>query len=157
MKWLPEEGKIRTSLFLTVFAGSAARTRSRDSRLAYHFEGTGSPSLCQNQEAARRTIRARRNPIALAREWQDALHQGRCSSRAELARDLGISRARVTQVLGLLDLAPEVVEAVANLGDPLTERMVTDRMLRPLLTLPVDRHLDALRSMCPTIRNYPQR
>lgn len=45
------------------------------------------------------------------------LGAGECASRADLARKLGVSRARVTQVLGLLELKPEVVEA---LGDPLS-------------------------------------
>ena len=43
--------------------------------------------------------------------------------------------ARVTQVLGLLDLAPEVVEALAALGDPLPKPIVTERGLRSLLNL----------------------
>jgi hypothetical protein len=46
---------------------------------------------------------------------------------------------------------------VAELGDPLAGRVVTDRMLRPLLKLPADRQLDALRSICPKVRSSSQR
>lgn len=53
------------------------------------------------------------------------LSAGECASRADLARKLGMTRARVTQVLGPLDLAPEVVEALAALGDPLPKPIVT--------------------------------
>ena len=64
------------------------------------------------------------------------LLEGKCASRADLARKLGVTRARVTQVLGLLELTPEVVEALSGLGDPLPEPLVTERGLRSLLGLP---------------------
>jgi hypothetical protein len=44
-------------------------------------------------------------------------------------------RARVTQVLGLLEFQPEVVQALAALGDPLPKPMVTERKLRAILKL----------------------
>jgi len=77
-----------------------------------------------------------RNPIAFAQEWERALGNGDCSSPAELARKLGVSRARVTQVLRVLKLAPEVLEALAALGDPLASPIVTERSLRPIVNLP---------------------
>src|SRR5262249_12481353 len=40
-----------------------------------------------------------RNPLKLARYYQSLLDSGRFESRAALARHLGVSRARVTQVL----------------------------------------------------------
>jgi len=49
-----------------------------------------------------------RNPIALAEEWQRWLADGDVRSKADLARTLGVSRARVTQVLDLLRLAPKL-------------------------------------------------
>jgi len=79
-----------------------------------------------------------RNPIAFAQEWQRALGNGDCSSPAELARKLGVSRARVTQVLRLLRLAPEVLEVLVSLGDPLSDPIVTERKLRPILNLPAE-------------------
>ncbi len=38
------------------------------------------------------------NPMALAQEWQQLLESRAAASRAELARQLGVSRAHVTQV-----------------------------------------------------------
>ena len=64
------------------------------------------------------------------------LSAGECGSRAQLARKLGVTRARVTQVLGLPRLTPEVVEALAALGDPLPKPIVKERGLRLLLNLP---------------------
>ena len=78
-------------------------------------------------------MKPRRNPIALAREWDALLQTGRCASRADLARELAVSRARVTQVLRLLALTPSVLEAVADLGDPLPGSGVTEHALRRLV------------------------
>jgi ParB-like chromosome segregation protein Spo0J len=54
-------------------------------------------------------------------------------SRAELARKLGVSRARVTQVLGLLNLSPKVLRKMSARGDPMERPVVTERQLRPLV------------------------
>ena len=43
--------------------------------------------------------RDRRDPLKLARYYQSLMDSGRSESRAALARYLGISRPRVTQVL----------------------------------------------------------
>ena len=50
-------------------------------------------------------------------EWQALLESGEASSQAAIARREGISRARVTQVMGLLRLAPEIQERVLSLPD----------------------------------------
>lgn len=97
-------------------------------------------------------LRLYRNPIAVAQEWQRRLTNGDCSSPAELARKLGVSRARVTQVLRVLRLAPEVLDALADLGDPLSAPIVTERRLRPIVRLPAEeqrRKINAIvRSSC---------
>ncbi len=80
-------------------------------------------------------IRTYRNPIFLAREWKKALETRKYPSQAALARELGVSRVRVIQVLRLLRLAPEILEKVADLGDPLTSPIVTERKLRPIVNL----------------------
>jgi hypothetical protein len=43
-----------------------------------------------------------RNRVFLAREWCKFLDEGEFDSAATLARCLGISRARVTQIIGVL-------------------------------------------------------
>lgn len=45
----------------------------------------------------------RRNPLEIAHRYQALLDSGVVKSRAQLARFLGVSRARVTQVLSRLD------------------------------------------------------
>jgi hypothetical protein len=82
-----------------------------------------------------------RNPVALALEWRRAIDSGHYSSQADLARKKGVSRARVTQILNLLRLAPRVIEIVMDLGDPLPAPMVTERQLRRLINPSVQNQL----------------
>ena len=118
-------------------AGSPRRERGA-SRLAYHFEGTEAPAFFEPPRAPDQPSRQCRNPIVVAQEWQHMLDKSECASRADLARQLGISRARVAQVLNMLDLTPEVLSAAEELGDPLPRTIVSERMLRPLLKLPAE-------------------
>lgn len=48
----------------------------------------------------RRSERARADPGERVREWRRMLEAGEVANRAALARRMGVSRARVTQVLG---------------------------------------------------------
>lgn len=50
--------------------------------------------------------------MAPARCWRGLIRSGAVRDQADLARLVGVSRARVTQVMGLLWLAPEIQEAV---------------------------------------------
>lgn len=76
-----------------------------------------------------------RNPIYLAREWQTALDHGEHASPAALARHLRVSRARVTQILNLMKLSPEVINLLDLLGDPSGGHGISERRLRPQLAL----------------------
>ncbi len=114
--------------------GSPNKSKDRTFRIVFEF-----PSIKKKSEGLKpKPLRLYRNPIIHAQEWQKSLTNEDCSSRAELARKLGVSRARVTQVLRLLKLAPEVLEALADLGDPLPTPIVTERKLRPIVNLPVE-------------------
>jgi len=52
-----------------------------------------------------------RDPVKLARYYQSFLDSGQFENRAALARHLGVSRARVTQVLRRLDSANGTIKA----------------------------------------------
>ena len=52
--------------------------------------------------------------LALAHHWRGLIRDGTVRDQAELARLIGVSRARVTQVMRLLDLAPDIQEAVLD-------------------------------------------
>jgi len=73
-----------------------------------------------------------------AEEWRRQLDAGEVASQAETARREGITRARVTQVLGLLRLPAEVRRQI--LANPITASgtPVTERMLRRQLEAQAD-------------------
>lgn len=65
--------------------------------------------------------------LALAHKIEDAIAQGQAHDQAEVARRLGLTRARLTQLLYLLRLSPDLQERVLFLEaidgvEPLTER-----------------------------------
>ncbi len=65
--------------------------------------------------------------LALADHLQAAIDRGLVADRAAVARKLGLTRARVTQLLDLLMLAPDLQEAVLALeavdgAEPMAER-----------------------------------
>jgi hypothetical protein len=68
-------------------------------------------------------------------EWQALLESGEASNQAAIARREGITRARVTQVMGLLRLAPEIQEHVLSLPDMIRRPAITERALRPIAQL----------------------
>jgi hypothetical protein len=74
-----------------------------------------------------------RNPIYLACQWQKALAEGKYDSRSDLSRKLGVSRARVSQVLNILKLPEVIIENLYAMGDPLPKPIITGRHLRLLL------------------------
>ena len=69
------------------------------------------------------------------------LASGGASTQAEIAHREGLTRARVTQVLGLLKLAPEIREHVLSKPSTNGHRALSERSLRPLIGLPPWRQL----------------
>jgi ParB-like chromosome segregation protein Spo0J len=70
-----------------------------------------------------------RNPLLYARELQDRM-QAEGINRAELARKLGMSRARVTQWLDLLELPEKALRDAEALGDNWNRQVLTEREIR---------------------------
>jgi hypothetical protein len=52
--------------------------------------------------------------LALAHHWHGLIQSGAVRDQAELARLVGVNRARVSQVMSLLWLAPDIQETVIN-------------------------------------------
>jgi hypothetical protein len=67
-----------------------------------------------------------------ALEWQALLESGEVRNQAEIARREGLTRARVTQVMGMLRLAPEIQQHVLSLPDMARRPVITERALRPI-------------------------
>jgi hypothetical protein len=59
------------------------------------------------------------------------LNPGRVNTQATLARKLGMSKARLTQIMNLMKLAPEVRGYLKSLDDPLHLHYFNEKRLRP--------------------------
>ncbi len=71
--------------------------------------------------------------LALAHRIQREIDGGVVRDRADVARKLGISRARITQILDLAMLAPTIQEAVLRAETVDGAEPVTERALREVL------------------------
>ncbi len=70
--------------------------------------------------------------LALAHEFQGLIDSGEVADRATLARQLGLTRARLTQILDLLLLAPDIQEDILVGGSgPATERRLRELARTP--------------------------
>jgi hypothetical protein len=68
--------------------------------------------------------------LALAHKIQEAIDAGAVRDRAEIARRLGFTRARITHLLDLTLLAPDVQERVLELEAADGLEPVSERRLR---------------------------
>jgi hypothetical protein len=73
--------------------------------------------------------------IHRALEWNRQLPQDSALTKAQIAAREGISRARVSQVIGLLQLPAEAQTFLAQLGDSKKLRFFTERRLRQVLSV----------------------
>jgi hypothetical protein len=69
--------------------------------------------------------------LALAHKIQQAIDRGAVQDRAEVARRLGLTRARLTQLLDLTLLAPDIQASILELQsvdgvEPMSERALRD-------------------------------
>jgi hypothetical protein len=86
---------------------------------------------------ARKPPREPRTPrvvllLRKALEWQALIESGEASSQAEIARREGITRARVTQIMHLLRLPPEIQQHILSLPDAPGQSAITERVLRSI-------------------------
>jgi len=75
-----------------------------------------------------------RNPIIFARELKAEM-EAEGLNQTELAERMGVTRARISQWLSLLQLPGDMIADVESLGDNWTRRIVTERQLRKLKTV----------------------
>ncbi len=102
-----------------VFEKPIFRRKSRSVKLA-------ETPLPAKPEPVRRPAKVAQQ-LALAHHLQSAIDRGAVADRAAVARKLGLTRARVTQLLDLLMLAPDLQERVLALeavdgAEPMAER-----------------------------------
>lgn len=103
-----------------IFTGQLFRVRDR------HGWGFTEEAPTPRPDPVRRPARVAQM-LALAHRLQAAIDRGDFRDRADLARQLGFTRARVSQLLDLLMLAPDLQERILDLEavdgvEPLSER-----------------------------------
>jgi len=70
--------------------------------------------------------------LAFAHHMENLISSGEVKDRAELARIFGLSRARVTQILDLTLLAPDIQEDILFMEGCREPQAVSERTVRPL-------------------------
>lgn len=70
--------------------------------------------------------------LRTAQTLQSTLDRQPETSRATLAREFGITRARMTQILGLLNLAPEIQNHILSMPPVNGMPPISERSLRPM-------------------------
>jgi hypothetical protein len=84
--------------------------------------------------------------------WRQELDAGTVGNQAEIARREGVTRARVTQIMMLLRLAPVIQERVLALPATVDRPVLSERMLRPITFLDdVGRQEEALIEIAPQL------
>jgi len=73
--------------------------------------------------------------LQTALEWQRQLDAGEMETQAAIARREGITRARVTQIMALLRLAPEIQEHILAMPESVGRPAISERALRPVVQM----------------------
>ena len=75
--------------------------------------------------------------LALAHRWNHLIEEGVIANYSEIARLMGMSRARVTQIMDLLYLAPQIQEEILLLERKGRDGFdVTERAMRQINCIP---------------------
>ena len=73
------------------------------------------------------------SPLLEARRYASLLKRDPfVKTQADLAREMGVSRVRITQVMSLLRLAPKIQEQLLGLTDQQAIHFFSENRLRPL-------------------------
>jgi hypothetical protein len=113
--------------------------------------------LADYKKAKRSRVLVRPRICALletAEAFQRQLDTGVVNRRSQLADYHGLTRARVTQILNLLKLAPTLREFIRNPPLGGLAKPVTERQLRPLARLPHEKQIQACRLTMPGFLDF---
>jgi hypothetical protein len=74
--------------------------------------------------------------MALAIKFQDIVDRGEVRDYADLARLGLVTRARLTQIMNLNLLAPDIQEEILGFGGETTTGFAAERYVRPVVSYP---------------------
>ncbi|MCC7313872.1 MAG: hypothetical protein IT419_03560 [Planctomycetes bacterium] len=101
------------------------------------FKGTNPKKSIHQTGDARNQSQLVRH-LVLAYQIEQAITKGRASSQAQVAKQLGLTRARLSQIMALRRLAPAIQERLL-LDDDAKTKNLKERDMRPILRLAIDR------------------
>ncbi|MCK4511064.1 hypothetical protein KAW64_04955 [bacterium] len=73
--------------------------------------------------------------LRVAKEWQRQLDAGEVDTQGAIALREGITRARVTQIMAMLRLSPEIQEHILAMPESIGRPPLSERALRPIAGL----------------------
>ena len=124
------------------FAAGGQSTWTFETKVHFRNGANGRKSLREGDVPAPVPVEPGRVPrvarlLALAHRFRELLHVGEVRDYADLAALAGVTRPRVTQIMNLLHLAPDIQEAVLDLSRTLHGRdPISERTLRPVAAVP---------------------
>jgi hypothetical protein len=151
----PIKGPIITVHNLRPIAtGSKAKQKQAIDTL-FTSKGVDVVALAESKLPPVRRAKQRENPVLLAKLWQSEIISGKYQSKSDLARQLGLKPSRVTQIMSVLRLSPQVIEIVAGLGDGIPFRVVNETSLRSLIGLTPEDQIQKLEILLNSAGVYP--
>jgi hypothetical protein len=91
------------------------------------------PALLNKNKPKKKIVKKPKiNWFVKAMVYKEMLEKGAVKNSAELARKEGLSRARVTQILNLTKLAPEIRNYLMTIADRKDLKILTERRLREI-------------------------
>ena len=117
---------------LRVFTGSLYRTQTKRHRPIVFTEDK--PEIPPEKPTPKRPLRVAQM-LALAHRAQTLIDTDAVQSRAELARRLGFTRARISQLLDLTLLAPDIQEEILFAETSSGRDGINEHTLRELVLL----------------------
>ncbi len=76
-----------------------------------------------------------------AEMWQALLDSGELKTRVEIAKRFGVAAGRVSNIMNLLKLAPEIQQTIRELPVGTPRRVMSEHGLRELARLPMGEQL----------------
>ncbi len=80
-------------------------------------------------------VRCKPNPIRIAQKYKQIYNRLSPPTMTQVAKEFGISRVRVCQMLNLLKLDQQIIDYLSNITDPKENNFWTERKLRRLLRI----------------------
>ena len=99
------------------------------------YPANGLTDLNSGRRTNRTPIQATKNPVQIALEWRALLDADDTLNMSNIAAKNGISRARVTQIMNLLNLPKEILHYVSSLVGKQCRHIFSERNLRQIASM----------------------